>query len=311
MYNFEDNYECNQCGKEYKTALGLSKHISRVHCVQFEQDTYECNQCGKEYKTALGLSNHISRVHFEYFCDQCGKEYKTALGLTKHISRVHQDTKENAPRMVRRSQRLAEKTVGKNKEKKNHNDDFLIEQKMEIVRVNEGLNEAIYLVHKALEDVNCNYLVRSEMLQRATELLMEAQKYEDEFDPLVVNKYLDDIFEAKCREQEVFEENLKTFQAKCQEVKVQDTNPLEEEEWESLEIDDWIPDPDENFYYDAEFSPATITPKPNDSPKEEDSFSSIWSAENNPYLSPLNTPVKHKEDRERYPPSISCYDLIV
>ena len=75
------NQKCNFCMK-YFTSSNLQTHIKRNH------EEQKCDSCGKSFKYAGDLKKHIKTIHEglrNYKCDSCGKFSTTSGNLKKHI----------------------------------------------------------------------------------------------------------------------------------------------------------------------------------------------------------------------------------
>jgi len=79
--------KCNQCGKMYKTAVSLKRHIAEIH----SEKRLECDECYQLFSTSRTLNHHKKFVHVlkSFKCDQCKYRSKTASDLKKHINTVH------------------------------------------------------------------------------------------------------------------------------------------------------------------------------------------------------------------------------
>lgn len=60
-------FECNTCGKTFRSAQGLGTHTRQVHELnKYSDETLvECHLCGKSFKGAIHLEKHIRGIHVE------------------------------------------------------------------------------------------------------------------------------------------------------------------------------------------------------------------------------------------------------
>lgn len=87
--NGEDStkYHCPDCGKEYSTFGGLSKH-RQLHCDAQNKKTFNCKYCDKEYMSLGALKMHIRTHTLPCKCKFCGKAFSRPWLLQGHI-RTH------------------------------------------------------------------------------------------------------------------------------------------------------------------------------------------------------------------------------
>ena len=84
----EKDYCCRYCGEKFATSSGgdLEKHL-RTHS---GERPYQCEHCGKAFKTNSDLKKHL-RTHSgerPYQCEHCGKGFTQNSSLKKHL-RTH------------------------------------------------------------------------------------------------------------------------------------------------------------------------------------------------------------------------------
>ena len=80
--------QCLECERDFKSILGLKKHIGTVH----KNIRFECNVCIIEYKTLAGMMNHTRRHHnsiepSKYACNKCTFNCCSKQTLIKHNCR--------------------------------------------------------------------------------------------------------------------------------------------------------------------------------------------------------------------------------
>ena len=80
-------YHCPDCGKEYSTFGGLSKH-RQLHCDAQNKKTFNCKYCDKEYMSLGALKMHIRTHTLPCKCKFCGKAFSRPWLLQGHI-RTH------------------------------------------------------------------------------------------------------------------------------------------------------------------------------------------------------------------------------
>ena len=66
---------CEICGKYFRQAGDLNKHISTVH-EGVEEPKLQCEHCGKDFTSRGGLKKHVETIHLginkeRYKCDKC------------------------------------------------------------------------------------------------------------------------------------------------------------------------------------------------------------------------------------------------
>ena len=91
------NYKCEICGNDYLEERALRVHKMRIHDGIREQ--HPCPTCGKSYRCASDLSKHIRWAHEnhrDHICGTCNKAFKAAFMLRKHIQGVHEGQRNNA-----------------------------------------------------------------------------------------------------------------------------------------------------------------------------------------------------------------------
>ncbi|XP_063392828.1 zinc finger protein ZFP2-like [Cydia fagiglandana] len=74
-------YTCSTCGKQFKHAFSLKKHLL-VH----EKGNFNCEICHKTLKTKKSLQDHMHR-HYNirnYNCEDCGDTFVTSSELQSH-----------------------------------------------------------------------------------------------------------------------------------------------------------------------------------------------------------------------------------
>ena len=68
---------CKYCDKRYHHIKARNKHMISEHLNQCEKDGYvhRCEECGTNFVSALGKSKHMKRVHNQNINDQDDREY--------------------------------------------------------------------------------------------------------------------------------------------------------------------------------------------------------------------------------------------
>jgi len=68
---------CDHCGKHYKSAALLAKHINYIQ----REKCFACPDCDYRTKYEVNLQRHMSihsAQHHELYCDQCGAKFKVS-----------------------------------------------------------------------------------------------------------------------------------------------------------------------------------------------------------------------------------------
>jgi len=85
------NFSCSHpgCNKTFKLNTLLKRHLATHN----SERLYNCDTCGKSFKTKSNLQSH-SVVHSDskFFCEECGQQFKHRTSLAAHI-RWHQGQK--------------------------------------------------------------------------------------------------------------------------------------------------------------------------------------------------------------------------
>ena len=84
-------YQCNSCGKMFKSYKGRTQHIESIH----EGKSYDCNICKYSTTRKLSLSQHIKFKHIQensFLCELCNYQATLKVSLERHIKNVHQPT---------------------------------------------------------------------------------------------------------------------------------------------------------------------------------------------------------------------------
>ena len=84
-----NKFNCNKCGKEFSTSLGVKLHFKTVH----QGLKYPCSHCDYQATQKSALKTHFNAYHegIKYQCDLCEKQFTFQSVLTKHIQRDHED----------------------------------------------------------------------------------------------------------------------------------------------------------------------------------------------------------------------------
>lgn len=86
---------CKLCGKTFKDANILQKHMYRTH----ESQQFQCPHCPKMSPNRNALARHISSMHncTVHKCHLCNKEFKRAVALTvRNLMEFKMDERTNA-----------------------------------------------------------------------------------------------------------------------------------------------------------------------------------------------------------------------
>ena len=97
--------DCEQCGKKFKSRIGLKYHINNHKGVR----DYKCNICEADYTTAAALSVHKIAKHSArqiFKCPECGKEFPYKGSLVIH-RKIHTGEKKHHCRYCNKKFRLS------------------------------------------------------------------------------------------------------------------------------------------------------------------------------------------------------------
>ena len=89
-------FECDLCGKLFKTATYLKNHCNLIHDKK-QLENYKCVICYKEFRNENLLKGHVLNVHDEnkFKCQFCDKSFSNRANLNSHAKRKHSDSKED------------------------------------------------------------------------------------------------------------------------------------------------------------------------------------------------------------------------
>lgn len=94
-YRNNFKYECEKCGKIYKTEVNYKNHLKK--CIDAGNDRerkFTCDLCNKSFKENRHLVVHMNthlpdEEKFTNSCSICGKKYSSIFSLRQHVKVVH------------------------------------------------------------------------------------------------------------------------------------------------------------------------------------------------------------------------------
>ena len=96
MNNKEKPFECQLCGKTYRTNQLLELHKKYKHRPAEEVRIHKCDTCNKGFITKQEVRRHTERVHEKvkhYSCDKCDRKYFELRDLQNHVASFHENIK--------------------------------------------------------------------------------------------------------------------------------------------------------------------------------------------------------------------------
>ncbi|CAL8129171.1 unnamed protein product [Orchesella dallaii] len=86
-------YQCEICGKFYKTKARRDEHTSS----HLNEKPFPCLKCPKRFATRCGRSNHIKSYHdnkFDVKCSKCPRSFVDHSQLKSHFMKIHEEKSE-------------------------------------------------------------------------------------------------------------------------------------------------------------------------------------------------------------------------
>ena len=84
-----NTYNCDSCGKTYKTLANLKRHLDDTH----SDKLFQCETCDKQFTAKRNLLSHHKRHHQQsdttYLCPHCGKKYLAESSMYSHVRYKH------------------------------------------------------------------------------------------------------------------------------------------------------------------------------------------------------------------------------
>ena len=87
IHSDESSFQCTKCNASFKRAYDLTEHLL-IH-----SDKFECEFCGKRFKTQMKCREHVGKFHSDnrpYPCTQCDSAFNSKSNLVTHIRKVHE-----------------------------------------------------------------------------------------------------------------------------------------------------------------------------------------------------------------------------